>query len=40
MTSAGPVRARVILIGAPGAGKTRLGKRVARLLRIGFVDTD
>lgn len=40
MTSAGPVRARLILIGAPGAGKTRLGKRVARLLRIGFVDTD
>ncbi len=40
MTSASPVRARLVLIGAPGAGKTRLGKRVARLLRIGFVDTD
>jgi shikimate kinase len=40
MTSAGPVRARLVLIGAPGAGKTRLGKRVARLLRVGFVDTD
>ena len=40
MTAAGPVRALLILIGAPGAGKTRLGKRVARLLRIGFVDTD
>jgi len=40
MTTAGPVRARLILIGAPGAGKTRLGKRIARLLRIGFVDTD
>lgn len=40
MTPAGPVRARLALIGAPGAGKTRLGKRVARLLRIEFIDTD
>jgi shikimate kinase len=30
----------VVLIGAPGAGKTRLGKRVARLLDLPFVDTD
>ncbi|WP_349898015.1 shikimate kinase [Parafrigoribacterium soli] len=34
------VRARLVLIGAPGAGKTRLGKRVARLLDTEFVDTD
>jgi len=30
----------VVLIGAPGAGKTRTGKRVARLLGVEFVDTD
>jgi shikimate kinase len=30
----------VVLIGAPGAGKTRIGKRVARLMRVPFVDTD
>lgn len=30
----------VVLIGPPGAGKTRLGKRVARLLGASFVDTD
>lgn len=30
----------VVLIGAPGAGKTRTGKRVARLLNVPFVDTD
>jgi shikimate kinase len=29
-----------VLIGAPGAGKTRIGKRVARLLDAPFVDTD
>jgi shikimate kinase len=40
MSNAGPIRARLVLIGAPGAGKTRLGKRVARLLRVRFVDTD
>ena len=32
--------AAVVLIGAPGAGKTRTGKRVARLLGLPFVDTD
>lgn len=34
------VRAWLVLIGAPGAGKTRLGKRVARLLGSEFIDTD
>jgi shikimate kinase len=30
----------VVLIGAPGAGKTRTGKRVARLLDVPVIDTD
>ncbi|MFB2581996.1 shikimate kinase [Herbiconiux sp. P15] len=30
----------VVLIGPPAAGKTRIGKRVARLLGVPFVDTD
>jgi shikimate kinase len=30
----------VVLIGAPGAGKTRTGKRLARLLEVPFIDTD
>ena len=30
----------LVLIGAPGAGKTRIGKRIARLLDPPFVDTD
>jgi shikimate kinase len=30
----------VVLIGAPGAGKTRTGKRVARLLDLPVIDTD
>jgi shikimate kinase len=30
----------VVLIGAPGAGKTRIGKRIARMLDLPFVDTD
>ena len=30
----------VVVIGAPGAGKTRVGKRVARILRVPFIDTD
>jgi len=32
--------ARVVLIGAPGAGKTRTGKRVARALGVQHLDTD
>ena len=30
----------VVLIGPMGAGKTRVGKRVARILGVGFTDTD
>lgn len=30
----------VVLIGAPGAGKTRTGKRLARRLGVEFIDTD
>jgi shikimate kinase len=30
----------VVIIGPPGAGKTRVGKQVARLLHSAFVDTD
>ena len=30
----------LVLIGPPGAGKTKVGKRVARALGVGFVDTD
>ncbi len=30
----------IVLIGPPGSGKTRLGKRVARALGLAFVDTD
>lgn len=30
----------VVLIGAPGSGKTRTGKRVARALGIPHIDTD
>jgi len=31
---------RLVLVGPMGAGKTRVGKRVARLLDVGFTDTD
>lgn len=30
----------VVLIGPPAAGKSRIGKRVARILSLPFVDTD
>lgn len=35
-----PAHPVVVLIGAPGAGKSRIGKRVAKLLHVPFVDTD
>ncbi|MCS5733251.1 shikimate kinase [Herbiconiux daphne] len=31
---------RLVLIGPPAAGKSRIGKRVARLLGLPFIDTD
>jgi shikimate kinase len=34
------VTPRAVLIGPPAAGKTRLGKRIARRLGVSFVDTD
>jgi len=33
-------RAIAVLIGAPGSGKTKTGKRVARALGADFIDTD
>jgi len=30
----------LVLIGAPGAGKSRIGKRIAKLLDAEFIDTD
>lgn len=30
----------LVLIGAPGAGKTKIGKRVAATLSLPFIDTD
>jgi len=35
--SAGPV---VVLVGAPGAGKTTVGRRVAHVLDVDFADSD
>lgn len=35
-----PKKPVLVLVGPPAAGKTRVGKRVARLLEVGFVDTD
>jgi shikimate kinase len=34
------VTPRAVLIGPPAAGKTRLGKRIAKRLGVGFIDTD
>lgn len=39
MTNQSP-GAAVVLIGAPGAGKTRTGKRIARLMGLPVIDTD
>jgi len=33
-------RAIAVLIGAPGSGKTKTGKRVARAIDAAFIDTD
>jgi shikimate kinase len=30
----------IVLIGPPGSGKTKLGKRVAKALELPFIDTD
>ncbi len=35
-----PTGPLVVLIGPPAAGKTRVGKRVARILDAPFIDTD
>ncbi len=35
-----PGRPYLVLIGPPAAGKTRLGKRIARILGAPFIDTD
>jgi shikimate kinase len=37
MAKAAPL---VVLVGPPAAGKTRLGKRVSKLLGVEFLDTD
>ncbi len=37
MAESGPV---LVLIGAPASGKSRIGKRIAKLLDVPFVDTD
>jgi shikimate kinase len=37
VTGTGP---QLVIIGPPGAGKTRIGKRVAKLLGAEFIDTD
>ncbi len=34
------MKPRAVLIGPPAAGKSRLGRRVAARLGVGFVDTD
>jgi shikimate kinase len=34
------VRPAAVLIGPPAAGKTRLGKRIAKILDVPFIDTD
>ncbi|MFT4187624.1 MAG: shikimate kinase [Aeromicrobium sp.] len=40
MTGAGSSGPVLVLIGAPGAGKTTVGQAVARRLGVGFRDTD
>ncbi|WP_157156079.1 shikimate kinase [Diaminobutyricimonas sp. LJ205] len=33
-------RPTAVFIGAPGSGKSRIGKKVARILEVPFIDTD
>ncbi len=42
MTTTGPAapRARVVLVGPPGAGKSTVGRELARQLGVDFLDTD
>ncbi|GAB3406581.1 shikimate kinase [Schumannella luteola] len=40
MTAEPAPRAELVLIGPMGSGKTRLGKRVAKLIGVPFADTD
>lgn len=44
MSKANQLRSRlsrpVVLVGLMGSGKTRLGRMLARALRVGFIDTD
>ncbi|GAB3154181.1 shikimate kinase [Microbacterium neimengense] len=35
-----PADPAIVLVGPMGAGKTSIGKRVAKALEVGFVDTD
>ena len=39
-TSASADAAAVVIVGPPGAGKTTVGRALARRLRVGFRDTD
>jgi shikimate kinase len=34
------MNARVVLVGLPGAGKSTTGRRLAKILGVGFADTD
>lgn len=40
MTSAGPPLGPVVLVGMPGAGKSTIGRKLARVLGAPFSDTD
>lgn len=35
-----PADSAIVLVGPMGAGKTSIGKRVAKVLEVGFIDTD
>lgn len=40
LVQSGPATQTIVLIGPPAAGKTRVGKRLARRLALPFVDSD